>query len=107
MTDDELVLVEDGDGVRTLTLNRPRQLNSFDQALCGALAEALRTAEADDSVRVVVLTGAGRAFSAGTDLYELAENGDFRGGPDDPDRFERLIDSSRPSGWSRRPSPPP
>jgi enoyl-CoA hydratase/carnithine racemase len=92
MADDELVLAEDGYGVRTLVLNRPEQLNAFDQALCAALTEALRAAETDDSVRVVVLTGAGRAFSAGTDLYELAENGDFRGTPDDPDRFERLID---------------
>ena len=44
-------------------------------------------------MRVVVLTGAGRAFSAGTDLVELAANGDFRGTPADPDRFERLIDA--------------
>ena len=44
-------------------------------------------------MRVVVVTGAGRAFSAGTDLVELAANGDFRGTPADPERFERLIDA--------------
>ena len=93
MPDGDLVLAEDGEGIRTLVLNRPEQLNAFDQALCGALTEALQAAATDDDVRVVVLTGAGRAFSAGTDLVELAENGDFRGTPTDPDRFERLIDA--------------
>jgi enoyl-CoA hydratase/carnithine racemase len=92
MAEQPLVLIEDAAGVRTLTLNRPRQLNAFNQSLCTALAGALLAAQVDDEVRVVVLTGAGRSFSAGTDLYELAQNGDFRGTPDDPDNFERLID---------------
>jgi enoyl-CoA hydratase/carnithine racemase len=87
-----LVLVDDADGVRTLILNRPDQLNAFNQALCASLAEALLAAETDESIRVVVLTGAGRAFSSGTDLYELAENGDFRGSPDNPSNFDRLIE---------------
>ncbi len=90
---DSLVLARDADGVRTLTLNRPEQLNAFNQALCSALTDAMRDAADDPTVRVVVLTGAGRAFSAGTDLIELAESGDFRGPPDDPQRFERLVDS--------------
>ena len=90
MTD--LVLAADAESVRVLTLNRPRQLNAFNQALCGALTAAMRSAAADDSVHVVVLTGAGRAFSAGTDLYELADSGDFRGSADEPLRFERMID---------------
>jgi enoyl-CoA hydratase/carnithine racemase len=89
----DLVLADDRDGIRTLVLNRPEQLNAFDQALCGALTDALRSAATDDNVRVVVLTGAGRAFSAGTDLVELAANGDFRGTPADPERFERLLDA--------------
>ena len=93
MSDTDLVLVDNRDSVRTLTLNRPAQLNAFDQALCAALTEALDAASSDDAVHVVVVTGAGRAFSAGTDLEELAENGDFRGTPDDPERFERLVDS--------------
>jgi len=92
MPEGDLVLAEDGEGIRTLVLNRPDQLNAFDQALCAALTEALQAAATDDDVRVAVLTGAGRAFSAGTDLVELAGNGDFRGTPADPDRFERLID---------------
>jgi enoyl-CoA hydratase/carnithine racemase len=92
MADQRQILTDDADGVRTLTLNRPGQLNAFNQDLCASLAEALFTAETDDEIRVVVLTGAGRAFSAGTDLFELAQNGDFRGTQEDPDNFERLID---------------
>jgi enoyl-CoA hydratase/carnithine racemase len=92
MGDEELVLVEDAAGVRTLMLNRPEQLNAFNQSLCRSLAKALLAAQLDGDVHVVVLTGAGRSFSAGTDLYELARNGDFRGTPDDRDNFERLID---------------
>ncbi len=87
------VLVDDADRIRTLVLNRPEQLNAFDQVLCAELTDALRAAGSDDDVHVVVLTGAGRAFSAGTDLVELAENGDFRGTPADPHRFERLVDA--------------
>jgi enoyl-CoA hydratase/carnithine racemase len=92
MPDDELVLVEDEGAIRTLSLNRPQQLNAFNQTLCAALTKALTAAERDEGVRVVVITGAGRAFSAGTDLYELAETGDFRGDADHPLGFERFVD---------------
>ncbi|MFI5625330.1 enoyl-CoA hydratase/isomerase family protein [Nocardioides sp. NPDC051685] len=69
----DLLLSEDRDRVRTLTLNRPDQLNAFSQALYVALAEALREADDDPEVAVVLLTGSGRAFSAGTDLVEMKE----------------------------------
>lgn len=65
---DELVLTEDRDMVRVITLNRPDAMNSFNQALSEALAAAMDDLDADDSVRVGVLTGAGRGFSAGMDL---------------------------------------
>lgn len=67
------LLVEDAAGVRTLTLNRPEALNAFDQALWYALAGALGDAASSDDVRCVVLTGAGRAFSAGQDLDDMAD----------------------------------
>lgn len=91
MDEENLVLADESDGVRTLVLNRPAQLNAFNQSLCRILRRALSSAEADDRVRAVVLTGAGRAFSAGTDLYELKQNGDFRGSTEDPENFERLV----------------
>ncbi|MGB8649832.1 MAG: enoyl-CoA hydratase-related protein [Mycobacteriales bacterium] len=67
------LLIADEARVRTLTLDRPDALNAFNEALYDALTEALRDAAEDPSVAVVLLTGAGRAFSAGTDLMEMAE----------------------------------
>jgi len=61
--------------VLTLTLNRPEALNSFNVEMKEALLGALREAARDGDVRVVVLTGAGRAFSAGQDLKERQEPG--------------------------------
>ncbi len=61
-----------GEVVRTLTLDRPEALNALTPQLLGELADELQTAAADPAVRVVVLTGTGRAFSAGVDLKALA-----------------------------------
>jgi methylglutaconyl-CoA hydratase len=60
--------VEHQGAVGLVTLNRPERHNAFDDALIEELTSALRTLEADDSVRVVVLGGAGKSFSAGADL---------------------------------------
>ncbi|MFE3203939.1 enoyl-CoA hydratase/isomerase family protein [Embleya sp. NPDC059237] len=68
-----MIRIEDADRVRTLTLDRPEALNAFNEALYDATADALIEAAADPAVAVVVLTGAGRAFSAGTDLIEMAQ----------------------------------
>lgn len=65
------VTVSDHARVRTLLLNRPEALNAFDEALYDATTEALLAAAEDPDVAVVLLTGAGRAFSAGTDLLEM------------------------------------
>jgi 2-(1,2-epoxy-1,2-dihydrophenyl)acetyl-CoA isomerase len=73
------LLVERTEGVATLTLNRPDSLNSLDLALKVALRDALQDIAADDSVRAVVLTGAGRAFCVGQDLREhvgMLDSGD-------------------------------
>jgi 2-(1,2-epoxy-1,2-dihydrophenyl)acetyl-CoA isomerase len=56
------------DGVRTITLDRPDRLNAVNGALAASLAAALTEAARDDAARVVVITGAGRAFCAGLDL---------------------------------------
>jgi enoyl-CoA hydratase/carnithine racemase len=76
--DEPVVLARDADHVRVLTLNRPAKLNAFNAALFSGLADALHAAAADDDVHVVVLTGAGRAFSAGADLTEMTPDRDSR-----------------------------
>jgi 2-(1,2-epoxy-1,2-dihydrophenyl)acetyl-CoA isomerase len=68
------VLYEVSDGVATLTLNRPDAMNALDTATKDALREAVGQASADPSARVVVLTGAGRAFGVGQDLKEHIQN---------------------------------
>lgn len=66
----ETVLRTTADGVLTLTLNRPEALNSFTVEMKEALLAALKEAARDKEVRAIILTGAGRAFSAGQDLKE-------------------------------------
>lgn len=63
--------IADENRVRTLTLHRPDALNAFNEALYDATTVALRDAAGDPEVAVVLLTGMGRAFSAGTDLTEM------------------------------------
>ena len=76
-----MLQVHDDRRVRVLTLDRPDALNVFDEALYDATAEALADAAVAPDVAVVVLTGAGRAFSAGTDVVEMAAR------TTDPDGF--------------------
>jgi 2-(1,2-epoxy-1,2-dihydrophenyl)acetyl-CoA isomerase len=71
----ERVLVEIANGIGTLTLNRPEKLNAFDTEGCADLIGALRMVASSDAVRVIVLTGAGRAFCAGADLAVLGTDG--------------------------------
>lgn len=71
-----LVLVHTQDGIATITLNRPEKLNALTRALCEELIAALRAASTDSSIRVLVVTGAGRAFCAGADLTILGTDGD-------------------------------
>jgi enoyl-CoA hydratase len=60
--------------VELVTLDRPTKLNALSSALVAELLDALRACEEDDGVRAVVITGAGRAFSAGADVAEIAEH---------------------------------
>ena len=64
------------DGLTTLTLNRPSQFNSLSKDLLTALQDALDAISSDESVRVVVIAGAGKAFCAGHDLKEMRANHD-------------------------------
>jgi 2-(1,2-epoxy-1,2-dihydrophenyl)acetyl-CoA isomerase len=71
----ERVLVEIVGGIGTVTLNRPEKLNALDRALCDDLREALALLTQSDAVRVIVITGAGRAFCSGADLSVLDADG--------------------------------
>jgi enoyl-CoA hydratase/carnithine racemase len=87
---DAPILTVVADGVMTITLNRPDKLNAITRAMLDGLSDAIRAAGKDEGVGLVVLTGAGRAFSAGVDLTELGgrklENGGVGGSLDEPAR---------------------
>jgi enoyl-CoA hydratase len=70
-----VLLIDDLGPVRRLTMNRPEALNALNQELVSAMSGALDEAAEDEGVRVLILRGAGRAFSAGYDLNEDARGG--------------------------------
>lgn len=88
-----VLLVDDDVGVRALTFNRPEALNAFNQELWYAAADALEDAAADDHVRCVLVTGNGRAFSAGQDLGEMADPTVFEGQEPGYQRFMPVLES--------------
>lgn len=69
----ETILYEKGDGIAKITLNRPKSFNSFNREMAYAMQEALKDAEEDKSMRTVLITGNGKAFSAGQDLKEVTD----------------------------------
>lgn len=82
----DTILFEVTDGYAAITLNRPEKLNAFTAKMHGELREALAKVEEDAGIRVVLLTGAGRAFCAGQDLNDRA----FAPGEKQPDLGESL-----------------
>lgn len=70
------ILYERKGGVLTITLNRPERRNPIGPTTVGELLHALQRAQADEAVRVVVLTGAGKVFSAGGDLNQMGQAGE-------------------------------
>jgi enoyl-CoA hydratase len=77
MTDADVLLIDTEDRVRTLTLNRPQARNALSSELRKRFFQALRDAETDDDVDVVILTGADPVFCAGLDLKELGDSTDL------------------------------
>ncbi len=77
----EDILYSVSDGIATITLNRPDKLNAFTGRMMHEIIEALDATDADDDVKVVIFTGAGRAFCAGADLSSGGETF-ARGGSD-------------------------
>lgn len=96
---DELLLSADRDLVRTLTFNRPAAANAFNVELYQQATAALEEAVADEQVHVVVLTGAGRSFCAGTDLVEMAamvsamQSGDGAAGAHNGEAYSGFVDA--------------
>ncbi|HEY8739226.1 MAG TPA: enoyl-CoA hydratase-related protein [Candidatus Dormibacteraeota bacterium] len=95
----ELALYEVRGAVATLTLNRPDHMNTLNQHLLEEVSAALEAAAADDAVRVVIMTGRGRAFSAGGDLTSFAAGtGRATAGSDSPQaRIDTLRQAMRTS----------
>ena len=87
----EHILVSENEGIVTITLNRPDKLNAFIGHMRRDLAEALEHAGSDRSVRVVIVTGAGRAFCAGGDVAFMAELMVRR----DAEEFSRILGAGR------------
>jgi 2-(1,2-epoxy-1,2-dihydrophenyl)acetyl-CoA isomerase len=84
-----MILSETSNAVTTITLNRPEKLNAFSGTMREDLLAALQAAEADPACRVVVITGAGRAFCAGGDVEFMA--GLQKAG--DVDKFRKLLEA--------------
>src|SRR5688500_1285696 len=87
----EHIQVSEAEDILTITLNRPDRLNAFIGHMRRDLAEALEHAASDRSVRVVIITGAGRAFCAGGDIAFMAELMQRR----DAEEFSRILGAGR------------
>jgi 2-(1,2-epoxy-1,2-dihydrophenyl)acetyl-CoA isomerase len=72
---EQYVMVHVHDGVGLIQLNRPEKMNAIGALTRRQLGEAIKQAERDEAVRVVVLTGSGRAFCSGADVTEMADSG--------------------------------
>lgn len=82
----ETLLYEVSEHILTLTLNRPDRLNAFTGKMMEELIAAFDRADADDEVRAIIVTGAGRGFCAGADLSQGAKTFDFAAREDRPDK---------------------
>jgi enoyl-CoA hydratase/carnithine racemase len=90
----EQVIVSRSDGVCEIRLNRPEKRNAITLAMYGALTDALNEARADDSVRVVLLSGAGASLTAGNDLNDFMREPDLND-ENNAVRFLRLLPTFR------------
>ena len=85
----EEILYDVSGGVLTITLNRPEKLNAFTRTMMTEMIDALDRADADDDVRAIIVTGAGRGFCAGADLSSGGDTFDAEARDDRPDGLDR------------------
>ena len=94
----DTILYDMQDNILQITFNRPEKLNAFSRELVHETIEAFQLADADDEVHLIIVTGAGRAFSAGYDIS---------GGRDEHERspYNWRLHQRSPSSWSARAAP--
>ena len=100
MPDFETILYAVDDGIATITLNRPDKLNAFTAKMMAEMIAAFDLTDADDEVRAVIVTGAGRGFCAGADLSGGASTFDHRRSAD-PIRTEARVGGVQRDGGGR------
>ena len=98
MPEFETILYEVDERVATITLNRPERLNAFNSQMLRDVMDAIDLVDADDDVRAVIFTGAGRGYCAGADLSGGADTFDF-----DSQSDERKAERASERGRGRRP----
>jgi enoyl-CoA hydratase/carnithine racemase len=86
----EQIIYDVKDGIATITLNRPEKLNAFTGTMMAEMIDAFDKVDANDDVRCVIVTGAGRAFCAGADLSAGAKTFDYDNRTDRPDHGSGL-----------------
>lgn len=92
----ETILVEKKEHIAILTLNRPERLNAVNPQMKKDVYQALKELECDDEVRVVIMTGAGRAFSVGGDMTAISSIGSYIEGAFDFEEEETLLNFDKP-----------
>jgi enoyl-CoA hydratase/carnithine racemase len=96
----EVIDCQTAEQVMTITLNRPDKLNAFDRRMMNELIAAFDAADADDEVRAVIVTGAGRAFCAGADLSQGGKTFDYAARSDRPEAQATGAKAGVPNDWS-------
>lgn len=92
------IIYDVSDRVATITLNRPDKLNAFTGTMMKEMIDAFDRADADDGVRAVIVTGAGRGFCAGADLGSGADTFNYEEKPDGVDRDRTDVERIRDGG---------
>ncbi|WP_394778399.1 crotonase/enoyl-CoA hydratase family protein [Undibacterium sp.] len=99
-TDYETIKYDISDHILTITLNRPEKLNAFTGKMMAELIDAFDKADADDDVRAIIMTGAGRAFCAGADLSSGAATFDYAKRTDRPEKQGSPVTADGQMDWS-------